>query len=368
MKILKRIFIVIFAAAALLAAVFAAGRYGWRLFGFRACQGAGIEAVEVGQTAVHIRGFYPGSFAQGFCGYYAEQRDGELYVGFRFSGIFGFFETGRFDITVPTDGQIDRVIQKTRTGENVIWDKADSKDDNNGSGVYIKAAADDITEIRVSGADFEAKLKNENGEVLEQGKWLLCEADVAAAAAQNAGGAVPFTVKAERNGEKEPTEATFIYYSARPNMYVTVTELGISCADSDTVGAEGNVPQVVELPVLDRIDKEVEPGAAGASLRAVQAAVRLMEWAENTGLAPDEIQDSAVAWLAQKDEEARTEAIQMLTCVDGACQSLRGEDARELLDSAGCEDTEIFWTSEPLECVEAIMRAAGLRGQVTSRE
>ena len=36
--------------------------------------------------------------------------------------------------------------------------------------------------------------------------------------------------------------------------------------------------------------------------------------------------------------------------------------ARELLDAAGCADIDVFWNGEPVEPVEAIMKAAGLRG------
>ena len=80
-----------------------------------------ITSVEVSETAVHITGFYPGSFPEGFCGYYAEERDGKLYVGFRFSAVFGFFETGDFDITIPVKGEIDEVILKTRMNEASLW-------------------------------------------------------------------------------------------------------------------------------------------------------------------------------------------------------------------------------------------------------
>ena len=71
----KRIVIALAVVAAILAAVFLAGRYGWKLLGFRTCQGAGIEAVEVSEDKVHISGFYPGSFPEGFCGCYSEERD-----------------------------------------------------------------------------------------------------------------------------------------------------------------------------------------------------------------------------------------------------------------------------------------------------
>ena len=50
--------IVLLILAVLLAAVFLAGRWGWKLFGFRACQGAGVSTVEVSENAVHITGFW----------------------------------------------------------------------------------------------------------------------------------------------------------------------------------------------------------------------------------------------------------------------------------------------------------------------
>ena len=47
--------------------------------------------------------------------------------------------------------------------------------------------------------------------------------------------------------------------------------------------------------------------------------------------------------------------------VDDAYQKLLTDQARDLLDSAGCETTEITWGSEPVAAVEAVMQAAGLR-------
>ena len=82
LKAWKRIVIALAVVAAILAAVFLAGRYGWKLLGFRACQGAGIEAVEVSEDKVHISGFYPGPFPEGFCGCYSEERDGTTYFPF----------------------------------------------------------------------------------------------------------------------------------------------------------------------------------------------------------------------------------------------------------------------------------------------
>lgn len=83
MKTLKRILIILLAVVVTLTAIFFAGRYGWKLGGFRACQGAGIDSVEVIGNAVHM--------------------------------------TGDFDITIPTEGDIQEVIIKTDMVETSIW-------------------------------------------------------------------------------------------------------------------------------------------------------------------------------------------------------------------------------------------------------
>ena len=122
MKALKKTVMVLLAILVILTVIFLAGRYGWKLGGFRACQGAGISSVEVPEQNVHIRGFYPGSFPEWFCGYYSEEQDGTLYVGFRFSAVFGSLETGDFDITIPTEGEINEVVLKTSMCETTVWD------------------------------------------------------------------------------------------------------------------------------------------------------------------------------------------------------------------------------------------------------
>ncbi len=66
--------------------------------GFDACQSAGIEQGTVTDEYLEIRGFYPFLSPKRFIGYYAEAQSGKLYVGFRFTGLFGIFETGKLDV------------------------------------------------------------------------------------------------------------------------------------------------------------------------------------------------------------------------------------------------------------------------------
>ena len=105
----------------LIVIVFIIGRYGWKIRGFDACGSAAIESVEVSEGEVRIKGYSPGFFAKGFLGYHAEEKDGKLYIGFKFSDLFGIFETGTVDVTVKTTGEINEVVMKTANDERVIW-------------------------------------------------------------------------------------------------------------------------------------------------------------------------------------------------------------------------------------------------------
>ena len=121
MKYLKRVLIVLLIFMMVLLVIFMVGRYGWKLGGFNACETAGIEQIDVEENHVRIRGFCPGTFPAGFLGYHAEQVDSTLYVGFKFSAIFGIFETGDFDITIPTKGTVTQIVVKSGENEYIVW-------------------------------------------------------------------------------------------------------------------------------------------------------------------------------------------------------------------------------------------------------
>ena len=144
-------------------------------------------------------------------------------------------------------------------------------------------------------------------------------------------------------------------------MYVAISTDGVTCSTSDAPDAPADVPPVLTLPILDEIDRNVTIGTSGSSLLAVQEAAKLLDWGENTGLGTDEISDAASTWLAAKNNDL-TDCLKKLELVDEAYRKLLTDEARELLDSAGCEVVEVTWGSDPVEPVETIMQAAGLRG------
>lgn len=131
--------------------------------------------------------------------------------------------------------------------------------------------------------------------------------------------------------------------------------------DTGDTGDTSGDGQAIELPILDEVDKTVQVGTAGSSMTAVQGAVKLLDWGVGTGLGADEIKDAAKRWLDGKDEDARAEAVEKLTDVDSMYQRLLEDGAESLLESAGCGDAAYPWSDGPVDSIEAIMDAAGLR-------
>ena len=182
MKLLKKILIILLCIAALLITVFMIGRYGWKLGGFNACESAGIEQVNVEEDHVRIRGFYPGSFPRGFLGYHAEQEDNTLYVGFKFSALFGMFETGDFDITIPTKGTVTQIIVKSGEHEYTVWPQEAeffvNEAEATENGIYVRLERNDVYSV---GWYFENKcggMTNADGTALEGGKNIFLDTDV----------------------------------------------------------------------------------------------------------------------------------------------------------------------------------------------
>lgn len=128
-QIAKAVCPIFIAVILVLSAIFLIGRYGWKLGGFRSCESAGVAQIQVEEDHIRILGFYPGSFPQGFLGYYAEQEGSTLYVGFKFSGLFGLFETGDFDITIPTKGTVTHIVVKSGQQEITVWPKEETLTD-----------------------------------------------------------------------------------------------------------------------------------------------------------------------------------------------------------------------------------------------
>ena len=239
--------------------------------------------------------------------------------------------------------------------------EVDAPAESDAFGVYVKLERDDASSIALQvGSSFTKVCENADGSLLKAGEWLFTGDDIVQLSKKD-NCSVLFTVSARDADDTLLGEGTFLYDVTQEKLYVTISADGVICSTSDAADAPADVPPVLTLPILDEIDRNVTVGTAGSSLLAVQAAVKLLDWGVNTGLGTNEISDAASTWLAAKNNDL-TDCLKKLELVDEAYRKLLTDEARELLDCAGCEDVEITWGSDPVEPVEAIMQAAGLRG------
>lgn len=223
MKALKKTLTALLVIAVILTAIFLAGRYGWKLGGFRACQGAGVTSVEVSEKAVHITGFYPGSFPEGCCGYYAKEQDNKLYVGFRFSNLFGFFETGDFDITIPVKGEINEVILKTSMNETSVWNaQAGSISQSEQYGVYVKLERNDVYSVSMFYDGFSGGVRCADYTAMDSGEYCFMDNDIMMAS-KEADASVPFTITVKDADGTVVASGEFSFDANMEKMYLTVT-------------------------------------------------------------------------------------------------------------------------------------------------
>ena len=236
MKSLKKVFIVLLTIVVVLTALFLAGRYGWKLGGFRACQSAGITSVEVREQTVHITGFCPGSFPEGFCGYYTQEQDGKLYVGFRFSAVFGFFETGDFDITIPVKGTIDEVVLKTRINETTLWSaQSGAISQTEQYGVYVKLEGKDVYSVSMSYNGSSGGVSCADGSALESGAYLFVDNDIMIVS-KEADAPVSFTITVKDADGTAVASGEFSIDANQEKMYLTVTADGRIMEEKDYEG------------------------------------------------------------------------------------------------------------------------------------
>ena len=299
MKLLKKILIILLCIAALLITVFLTGRYGWKLGGFNDCETTGIEQINVEEDRVRIRGFYPGSFPTGFLGYHAEQVDHTLYVGFKFSALFGIFETGDFDITIPTKGTVTQVMVKSGEQEYTVWPQEDeffvSEAEATENGIYVRLERSDVYSV---GWYFENKsggMTNADGTALEVGKNIFLDNDVFYIAS-NLERSVPVMLTLSDKDGKTIAHVNLSYDPESPVLTATLT------ADA-RIYVNGIEPEklavpVVYEPILKQYRSALEERWTGQQL--VDAGLNFMIKdvpSEAVGYAVDDLDDDGVPEL-----------------------------------------------------------------------
>ena len=299
MKLLKKILIILLCTAVLLIAVFLTGRYGWKLFGFSACESAGIELIDVDEDHVRIRGFYPGISPYGFLGYHAEQADRTLYVGFKFSALFGIFETRSFDISIPTNGTVTEVVIKSGEHEHTVWPgdgfAAPSETEPVENGIYVRLERDDVYSV---GWYFENKsggMTNADGTSLEVGQNIYLDNDIFFTA-ENLERPVPVMLTFTDRDGNTLAQANLSFDPQSPVMTATLTadaRIYVNGIEVDKLA----VPTVYE-PILKQYRTALEESWSGQQLADAGLNFMIRDVpSEAVGYAVDDLDDDGVPEL-----------------------------------------------------------------------
>lgn len=112
--------------------------------------------------------------------------------------------------------------------------------------------------------------------------------------------------------------------------------------------------------VLDEINTDIQPGAAGNGMNTIKTAAHLLNWGVGTSMTTDEIKKETVSWLSDKENSEQAGFSDKLASVYDAYLKLLGPDASNLLEQAGCDDAAYPWSDSPVETIEAIVEVVQL--------
>lgn len=113
--------------------------------------------------------------------------------------------------------------------------------------------------------------------------------------------------------------------------------------------------------LMKEFAENIQPGTAGASLKAVKEAVRLMDWGTETVMTAEEFEEVFEDFFSDKDDEFLKQYREQMEQLDETYQLLLTEGQEGLLESAGCTGTAYPWGGEPIGTVESFFEILGLR-------
>ena len=157
-------------------------------------------------------------------------------MGFRFSAVFGFFETGDFDITIPVKGEINQVMLKTRMNETTLWRAPTGfLPQSEQYGVYVKLERNDVYSLSMSCENFGGGMHNADFTAIESGEYIFMDNDIMMVS-KEAGAPVPFSLAAKDADGRIVASGEFSFNATAEKLYLTVTADGRIVEDKDDEG------------------------------------------------------------------------------------------------------------------------------------
>ena len=151
--------------------------------------------------------------------------------------------------------------------------------------------------------------------------------------------------------------------TAAPTEIPAPTETPVPTPPPTPVPLIPELPEVHD-PALEAILADVltvYPGTAGSSLRGAACAARLLDWGMATTLSDDEIYSAVGCFLDELSDEDLLTFFESFYSVYDAAYDLKGESAKDLLDSAGASDCRWPWNEHAFHALEMVSYGMGPR-------
>lgn len=111
------------------------------------------------------------------------------------------------------------------------------------------------------------------------------------------------------------------------------------------------------ISLLDDIADNVRPGTAGSKMTTVRIAADLVSWAASTKMTKSQAAGVVGEWLKEQSPEIRDAFREKLGRVAEAYGDLAREEAKDLLESAGVQETVSDLSGRLKDMVEAVLDA-----------
>lgn len=108
--------------------------------------------------------------------------------------------------------------------------------------------------------------------------------------------------------------------------------------------------------LLDQVEDNVFPGTAGCSLTAVRYTVNLLDWCKTAGVSDTELRADLTAWVQGKDT---VELARKFELVMDVYDRLMGDNAQDLLDTAGVQTDNYPWPESCRQMMQTILEVTG---------
>ena len=127
LKFIRRLLLICFAV---LLAMGAVSKYGWRLFGFRLCaapESYHARFVDMSGDLLIVQGYtslpnsFPFDIGDGYGGYTVKQEGSTVYIGIKKTS--GFNKASWFELEIPVREPVENIVLTDGTSEVSIYDR-----------------------------------------------------------------------------------------------------------------------------------------------------------------------------------------------------------------------------------------------------